>query len=154
MAWKEAGGFGETRDIKKDPPGKVTHCGIYNGSKVITTKIGDNWVYNFTAPDGTNFGIFGFTQLNMTMEEVPIGCPVKITYQGTKNVKTKFGMKDVHQVSVQYDPDGIPGVGDHEPNYDADDAPIEEPDYIKAEVEERRKARDQESMAEGLPNAF
>jgi hypothetical protein len=35
------------------------------------------------------------------MESLEPGTIVKITYTGTENVKTKFGMKDVHQCTVQ-----------------------------------------------------
>jgi hypothetical protein len=51
--------------------------------------------------DGVGFGIYGFTNLNRAMEAVEPGTLVKITYQGTQNVQTKYGMKDVHQASVQ-----------------------------------------------------
>ena len=51
--------------------------------------------------ENENFGIYGFTNLNRVMEQISEGTSLKITYKGTKNLKTKYGLKDVHQVSVE-----------------------------------------------------
>jgi hypothetical protein len=48
------------------------------------------------------------------MSNVTVGMGVRITYAGTKNVETKYGKKDVHQVDVEVyeksegDPEGSP----------------------------------------------
>lgn len=86
-------------DIKKEK-GK-DYIGVYNGYKTIKTKLGDQFIYSFTdAEEGTTFSIYGFTNLNRVMESVREGQMVKVTYMGTKNVQTKYGMKDVHQCEV------------------------------------------------------
>jgi len=86
-------------DIKKEK-GKPFE-GIYVGSKAITTKIGAQIVYTFQNEHGGKFQIYGFTNLNIAMENVGTGEECKITYLGTKNCDTKFGKKDVHQVKVE-----------------------------------------------------
>lgn len=77
--------------------------GNYIGSKTIETKLGEQVLWQFTDPKGQPFTIYGFTNLNRAMESVGINTFVWITYKGTQNVKTKYGMKDVHQVSVEVD---------------------------------------------------
>ena len=85
-------------DIKKskDKP----FIGTYNGSQEITTKIGKQTIWKFTDEEGNYLGIYGFTNLNRIMDNVQEGKLCRITYTGTLNVQTKFGMKDVHQVFV------------------------------------------------------
>jgi len=89
-------------DIKKEV-GKVYTDIEFQGSNKITTKIGEQVVWNFTDSHGNYFGIYGFTNLNRIMENVQVGKLCRITYLGTKNIQTKFGMKDVHQVKVEVD---------------------------------------------------
>jgi hypothetical protein len=86
-------------DIKKHKG--ESHEGTYTGKHDITTKIGPQVIWQFMGDDGVGFGIYGFTNLNRAMESIAEGTLCKITYQGTQNVQTKFGMKDVHQASVQ-----------------------------------------------------
>lgn len=86
-------------DIKKQKG--VPHEGTFKGSQEITTKIGPQIIWNFMGEDGVGFGIYGFTNLNRAMGAIEEGTLVKITYTGTQNVQTKFGMKDVHQVQVE-----------------------------------------------------
>lgn len=95
--WKDVSS--DARDIKKEKDEE--HIGTYTGHKDINTKIGPQVIWQFTDEDGTPFGVYGFTNLNRAMESVAVGQTVKIVYKGTQNVKTKFGMKDVHQVQVQ-----------------------------------------------------
>jgi len=95
---------GNAIDIKKEGVSAV-HIGTYVGNKQITTKIGNQTIWQFTDADGVPFGIYGFTNLNRQMESVVVGKLCRITYKGTKNLKTKFGMKDVHQVLVEVDDD-------------------------------------------------
>lgn len=101
MAWKEVGS--NAIDIKKN--GDKPLIGSYVGHKEITTKIGDQVIWQFTDEDEQPFGVYGFTMLNRAMESVKVGTLCRLTYRGTKNVKTKFGMKDVHQVTVEVDSD-------------------------------------------------
>lgn len=91
-------------DIKKDQGAKV---GTYMGKSDITTKIGPQVIWNFADEEGMPFGIFGFTNLNNAMHTIKEGLLCRITYQGTKFVKTKFkpAGQDVHQVLVEVDTD-------------------------------------------------
>lgn len=86
-----------TIDIKKSKDKEYE--GTYTGHKEITTKIGPQVIWEFSGDEG-NFGIYGFTNLNRAMESLKVGTAVKIVYRGTINVKTKYGMKDVHQADV------------------------------------------------------
>jgi len=93
-------------DIKKHP--NKPFVGEFKGSTEITTKIGKQIVWNFVEESGAPLGIYGFTNLNRVMEHIQEGTVCRITYKGTENVKTKFGMKDVHQVLVEIDDEEYP----------------------------------------------
>ena len=99
MAWKEVSST--AIDIKKEQ-GKA-YVGTYNGKNDIVTKIGPQTIWRFVDEDGQPFGIYGFTNLNRAMNNVGPGKLCLLTYRGTQNIKTKFGMKDVHQVTVEVD---------------------------------------------------
>lgn len=99
--WKDVSN-GNAVDIKKEQD--KAHTGTYKGRTEIETKIGKQTIWQFLDDDGIPFGVYGFTMLNRVMENIPTGTDCKLTYTGTKNVKTKFGMKDVHQVRVQIRP--------------------------------------------------
>ena len=88
-------------DIKKHKG--TPFVGEYKGSSEITTKIGKQIIWNLTEESGTPLNIYGFTNLNRIMEHIEVGTICRITYTGTVNVQTKFGMKDVHQVMVEID---------------------------------------------------
>jgi hypothetical protein len=97
MGWKDASNV--VIDIKKTKG--TAYEGTYSGKKDIATEIGPQVIWQFTGEDNLPFGIYGFTNLNRAMESLQPGTMCRITYIGTQNVKTKYGMKDVHQVSVQ-----------------------------------------------------
>ena len=99
MGWEPIGTLG-VRDIKKTKG--EPHEGTYAGRKDIITKIGPQIIWNFTSEEG-NFGVYGFTNLNRVMEQIPIGTSLRITYTGTQFLKTKFKPQgqDVHQVQVE-----------------------------------------------------
>ena len=97
MGWNSVNTTGI--DIKKHKG--TAYEGTYKGKHEITTKIGQQVIWEFSGEDGVGFGIYGFTNLNRAMEALEPGVLVKITYTGTQNVQTKFGMKDVHQCSVE-----------------------------------------------------
>lgn len=99
MAYREV--RSDAMDIKKEAD--VAHEGIYIGHKEITTEIGKQQVYRFRTKQGRVFSIYGFTMLNLAMENILENSMCRITYTGTENVKTRFGMKDVHQVKVEVD---------------------------------------------------
>ena len=93
-------------DIKKHKGDAYT--GVFKGSHKITTKLGEQTIWEFSDNAGLGFGIYGFTNLNRAMETIPEGALVRLTYLGTENVKTKYGQKDVHMVRVEVDDDAPP----------------------------------------------
>ena len=104
MAFKEVNT--NALDIKKHKGDSYT--GTFKGSHKITTKIGEQIIWEFTDSNGLGFGIYGFTNLNRAMETIPEDSIVRITYLGTENVKTKYGQKDVHMVRVEVDDESQP----------------------------------------------
>ena len=95
--WKEVNT--SAIDLKKTPD--KPYEGTYTGHREITTKIGPQVIWEFADDDGVGFGIYGFTNLNRSMSALKVGTKVKLQYKGKINMMTKFGLKDVHQVSVQ-----------------------------------------------------
>lgn len=104
MAWKSVSTSGT--DIKKHKGEE--YIGEYLSRETIKTKIGEQFIYKFRDENGNPFAIYGFTNLNRAMESISEGTLCKIVYTGTENVQTKFGMKDVHQVSVEIDTEEKP----------------------------------------------
>jgi hypothetical protein len=78
--------------------------GFYLETTTHDGKFGDYKVHTFQSLKGPIVNIFGFTMFNLKMERITPGTLCKITYTGTENVKTKYGMKDVHQIKVEQDP--------------------------------------------------
>jgi hypothetical protein len=111
MAWEEVNT--QAVDIKKHKG--EAYVGTLNGHHQIDTKIGKQVVWDFTGEDGLGFGVYGFTNLNRALEAISVGRVVRMTYQGTENVQTKFGMKDVHQVAVQIFREDKPEVKEERP---------------------------------------
>ena len=109
-------------DIKKEK-GK-SYTGYFTGCDPITTKLGPQVIWRFKGKDGSLYGIYGFTNLNFCMKNAQIGALIRITYMGTKNMQTKFGMKDVHQALVEIDKADTmhDGAGETE----GDPAPVDE----------------------------
>lgn len=82
-------------DIKKEKD-KV-YEGQFVDARKIETKIGEQTIWNFT-----EFSIYGFTTFNSKMRNIAPGTRCRIMYTGKEPMMTqKFGMKDVHQVSVK-----------------------------------------------------
>lgn len=94
-------------DIKKEPG--VAHVGTYVGHTNVDTPLGPQIIWNFIDETELPFSVYGFTNMNRSMNALKEGSLCRLTYTGKKNVKTKFGMKDVHQVVVECD-DGDPGT--------------------------------------------
>lgn len=111
MAWKTVTNLQGT-DIKKHQG--EAFVGEYTGHDKITTKIGEQQIFKFRDENGNPFSIYGFTNLNRAMEAITAGTMCRITYTGTENVQTKFGMKDVHQVRVEIDTDDVQEQGKDE----------------------------------------
>lgn len=92
---------GNTIDIKKKEGDAVV--GIFTGSKEITTKIGKQVIWQFVDEDEKPFGVYGFTALNFRMEVIKPGSLVRVTYGGKEKKETKFGLRDVHNCTVEVD---------------------------------------------------
>jgi len=103
MAFKEVSAFSDAIDIKDEVNKQIV--GHYTGSRKIQTKIGEQVIWEFKGDEKETIGVFGFTNLNSAMKQIKPGDYVRLTYLGTKNLDTKFGKKDVHQVSVEKDDD-------------------------------------------------
>jgi hypothetical protein len=97
MAWEQVDTKG--MDIKKHKGEHFT--GTLKGHHEIETKIGKQVVWDFEDEEGLGFGVYGFTMLNRSLEAISAGNLVRLTYLGTENCQTKYGMKDVHQVQVE-----------------------------------------------------
>lgn len=110
MAFKPVS-VGNVIDIKKQGSDEPL-VGNFVGHKEITTKIGKQVIWQFTDEEGAGFGVYGFTNLNRCLENAAVGKLYRITYQGTKNILTKFGKKDVHQVLVEVDEEEKPDSHD------------------------------------------
>lgn len=95
--WKEV--TSNPIDMKKEK-GRP-YEGEYLGKDEIATPLGTQFIYRFRDEHGNPFAVYGFTNLNRAMENLAIGTDCRLTYTGTQNVKTKFGMKDVHMVRVE-----------------------------------------------------
>jgi len=123
-------------DIKQYP--KKPLEGFFLGTREINTSFGESLVHDFQKADGSTISVYGFTSLNCKLAIIETGTLVQITYTGTENIKTKYGMKDVHQCVVKQDPKSkievnrVPkengnGNGNTAPdtkNKDADDLPF------------------------------
>jgi len=131
MAYKEISG-GNAVDIKKEE--NVAYEGVYEGFKGITTKIGKQVIWKFKNK-ANRFGIYGFTTLNMAMEGVVVGAMCRITYLGTKNMQTKYGMKDVHICKVEVDDEYVAerDIHDDEP-WDGQEPGEDIPDNVEVEA--------------------
>lgn len=90
---------GDALSIQKEDSG-IEHLGYYIGRKTIETEMGETVLWRFQDKQGKPFSIWGFTNLNFQMENVPIGSFCKIVYQGRSEQKNKFG-KFPHKAKVQ-----------------------------------------------------
>ena len=97
MAWKEMPAQVRAEDIKKNP--EKIYEGVYLGVKTITTTLGKNNVYKFRGPGGV-FAIFGFTHLDMVMENANLGMHLRIQYAGKKDMPNS-PQGWMHQVRVE-----------------------------------------------------
>lgn len=97
MAWKAV--TTNAVDIKKQK--NVAFTGTFMGCETIQTQLGQQFIWRFVDPQDQPFGVYGFTSLNRAMANLKQGSLCRITYTGTVNAKTKFGMKDVHQALVE-----------------------------------------------------
>jgi len=94
--------FGDTVDIK-EVAGKEAE-GTYLGHKEVDTNLGTSMLYKFERKNGEPFSIWGFTSLDIYMENVMVGTYCWITYKGLSEKKNKYG-KHTHMCMVEVDDD-------------------------------------------------
>ena len=90
-----------TIDIKKAKDGSQWE-GVFVGRKDIQTELGANVIWLFKDNEDKPFGVYGFTNLNFQMENVPEGMQCRITYKGKSKVQNKY-KKFPHQALVEMD---------------------------------------------------
>jgi hypothetical protein len=74
----------------------------YLGSREVSTKFGDQQVHDFERKDGKKISVWGFTRLNMLLENTPKLALTKITYTGKSEEANKYGNKS-HTCTVFFD---------------------------------------------------
>jgi len=65
--------------------------GFYIGLKLIDTPLGESTLHNFERVDGSRYSVWGFTLLNLNLQQVKKGVLTKIVYTGKSKEKNKFG---------------------------------------------------------------
>ena len=124
-------------DLKKYPNKPlISH---YLGRIEKEGRFGPEINHHFKKEDGTIIKVYGFTNLNLKLADVGLGYLVKVVYTGMTNVKTKYGMKEVHQCTVGVDyskrisdvPEfvktthaDVPETPDNEPEAEGEDLPF------------------------------
>jgi hypothetical protein len=100
--------------------------GYYLGHKIITGQFKEQLIHNFQKEDGKKLSVYGFTSLNIHLEQVDPGTYVWITYLGKSKEKNKYG-NSVHVCKVEYDFDkklDLPKQNESEPDEDLSDLPF------------------------------
>lgn len=101
--------FGDTVDIK-EKEGKFCE-GVYMGSKEVDTNLGTSLLYKFEGTTREVFSVWGFTSLDIFMENVVVGTLCRITYKGLSEKKNKYG-KHTHMCLVEIDDGDVVPVGE------------------------------------------
>ena len=81
---------GDAYSLKDGEIGKE-YVGTYTGNKTVETPNGKSILWQFVDEDDRPFAIWGFTNLNFQMENVPVNSLCYVTYLGAKKEKNKFG---------------------------------------------------------------
>ncbi len=76
--------------------------GYYLGSKIVSGRLGEQFIHSLEKLDGKKVSVYGFTSLNIHLEQVEIGTHVWITYLGKSTEKNKYGNTN-HVCKVEYD---------------------------------------------------
>lgn len=77
--------------------------GYYLGSKLVSGRFNnEQLIHSIEKLDGKKVSVYGFTSLNIHLEQVEIGTHVWITYLGKSTEKNKYG-NAVHVCKVEYD---------------------------------------------------
>ena len=91
-----------TQAIKlQDHKGKEL-VAYYLGKRTVeTSKVesGESLLHIFQEKDGSEIEVWSFGLLKRKLAKVPVGCLVKLIYEG----EIKEGAKTIHQVKVLYD---------------------------------------------------
>jgi len=76
--------------------------GYYLGHKIVTGRFKEQLIHEVQKPDGKKVSVYGFTSLNIHLEQVDPGTYVWITYVGKSQDRNKYG-NQVHVCKVEYD---------------------------------------------------
>lgn len=76
--------------------------GFYLGHKIVTGRFKEQLIHEFKKEDGKKIQVYGFTSLNIHLEQVDSGVYVWITYLGKSTEKNKYG-NQVHVCKVEFD---------------------------------------------------
>ncbi len=97
--------------------------GYYLGSKLVSGRFKEQLIHSIEKLDGKKVQVYGFTSLNIHLEQVEVGTHIWITYVGKSAEKNKYG-NSVHVCKVEYDFEDkkdVPQVeGEHEAINDPD----------------------------------
>lgn len=93
-----------TIDLKSKTEG-TSYEGVYYDKRVIPSTMKgykDSIIWLFKDSEDKQFGIWGFTNLNFQMDNVPLNKLCKITYKGKSKIKNAYG-KYPYQAEVLVD---------------------------------------------------
>lgn len=80
--------------------------GIYIDHKVVEGKFGDSYLFifemNYASGDKYNLGVWGVQHMIPGMLRIPYGSPVRLVWQGTKDVGKGNEMKMVKVLTPQW----------------------------------------------------
>ena len=100
--------------------------GYYMGCKTIAGKFNEQIIHTVQKSDNKKVQIYGFTSLNINLEQIERGVYVWITYTGKSVEKNKFG-NNSHTCKVEYDIDkrlDLPKVDKEEEDDDENSLPF------------------------------
>ena len=76
--------------------------GFYLGHKIVTGRFKEQLIHEFKKEDGKKVQVYGFTSLNINLEQVDPGVYVWVTYIGKSMEKNKYGNQS-HICKVEFD---------------------------------------------------
>jgi hypothetical protein len=83
--------------------------GYYLGHRLVTGKFKEQLLHDFKKPDGKKVSVYGFTSLNINLEQMEVGTKVWVTYLGKSKEANKYGQQ-THMCKVECDFDDVTEV--------------------------------------------
>jgi hypothetical protein len=100
VGYVEAGGLSEIVRFQKE--GEKFEGRLIAKRTFVNVRTGkENYLFVFQKENGTRVGVFGQSQLNLKMQEVPVNADVVIIYEGKRQHPKKRGMT-MHYYRVLY----------------------------------------------------